>query len=126
MELEYLDSTSLVGREYDSDFSLDIESEQSAIDVSEAVDLFQAERKQLESESRDYMKKSIDPEAVGEPFDLKGYLLDSNAKAGAKEKKMGLVIKNLTVVGEAPETSTIVTNVTMFTSLFRMCLPSYW
>lgn len=132
MELVSLDSQSLLGEESNDQYLHSLEDpEVSTVDVSHSVDLFNRAGKDFALESEDHLKRTADLEqaALGEPFDLKAYLRDSNTKDmdnGGKPKKMGVVIKNLTVTGEAPETSTISTNLTLFHSALLMCRPSYW
>ncbi|KAI9012932.1 ABC-2 type transporter-domain-containing protein [Gaertneriomyces semiglobifer] len=64
-----------------------------------------------------------------EPFDLQNYLRGlstEDASHGIHRPKMGVIFKNLTVVGEGADASSIATNWSFFTDLARKANPFSW
>lgn len=115
------------------------------VSLGESEEAFHKTAKELEEESVVFLEKmtpDLDKAAKGEPFDLKAYFQgttplitlfaqspDSNIKRsmnGGKPKRMGVGVKNLTVVGVAPETSVISTNLTPILKITNLFRPSYW
>eukprot|EP01127_Copromyxa_protea_P013037 TRINITY_DN345_c0_g2_i1.p1 TRINITY_DN345_c0_g2~~TRINITY_DN345_c0_g2_i1.p1 ORF type:complete len:1435 (+),score=320.94 TRINITY_DN345_c0_g2_i1:614-4918(+) len=118
-----------------SSSSSDEDERDSLVQVSrrESLMLFREVAEELAEESKAFMKENMTTDfekaAQGEPFDLRAYFQNANAQAlsqGGKPKRMGVSVKNLTVVGLAPETSVIATNATPFLFVANLFNPYYW
>lgn len=100
------------------------------------MQLFRAAADELQRESLAFLKESsktgtadLDRAAEGEPFDLRAYFNDHHTAAlnnGGKPKRMGVSVKNLTVVGQAPENSIIADNLTPIWAIFDLLNPKWW
>jgi hypothetical protein len=121
-----------------SDDSPSSESDSSSRDAHqhvqhrESIDLFRQQAADFQDQSMSYLQKTKDLEKAsieGEPFDLRAYFHDSSiaaSKHGGKPKRMGVGVKNLTVIGQAPENSIIATNVSPLLWFFSLFTPSFW
>lgn len=119
-----------------TDSESDVESRDHHVHVSrrDSILLFREAAQELADESKAFMeakKMTTDFEAAaqGEVFDLRTYFQDSYSTRlshGGKPKRMGVSVKNLTVVGQAPESSVISTNLTPLKYLFNVFNPNWW
>lgn len=105
------------------------ESEDSDEVREDAVEAFDMVADELRRQSIDHLSQKHSGLVSEEPFDLRQYFQDSNVKAiknGGKPKKMGVGVRNVTVVGRAPECSIISTNISPFLALCDYLNPRYW
>lgn len=91
---------------------------------AESFRAFNLVSQELEEESKAFIETTG---GVTEAFDLRAYLHDSQLKeVDGKPKHLGVSVKNLTVVGLAPENSIIANNLTPFLSLSTFFNPATW
>lgn len=110
----------------DESMSDDTSSRDQHVQVSmeESFKAFNLVSEELENESKAFVEQTGNGE---EPFDLRSYLHDSQIKdVDGKPKRLGVSVKNLTVVGLAPENSVISNNLTPFVSLTSLLNPHSW
>ncbi|EGC39183.1 hypothetical protein DICPUDRAFT_148081 [Dictyostelium purpureum] len=106
------------------------------ITVSRGLDNFNKVADELEKEYKDYVThehalKDIEAtyEETEEDFKLRNYFENSQRMAlenGGKPKKMGVIFKNLTVVGKGADASIISDLSTPFIELFSLLNPKKW
>lgn len=92
------------------------------VSVTEAEDAFNVFSAQLEAESRAFVGQTGE-----EAFDLRAYLQASQIQdEEGKPKHLGVSAKAVTVLGLAPESTSIANNLTPFLHLGNMVNPWYW
>lgn len=96
----------------------------------ESIRLFRQQADDLENESKAFLTTDLDKAHAGEaPFNLREYFKNSYITAashGGKPKRMGVTVKDLTVVGKAPEDSVIANNLTPIFAFFNLFNPNFW
>eukprot|EP01119_Soliformovum_irregulare_P011474 TRINITY_DN2879_c0_g1_i1.p1 TRINITY_DN2879_c0_g1~~TRINITY_DN2879_c0_g1_i1.p1 ORF type:complete len:1443 (-),score=460.96 TRINITY_DN2879_c0_g1_i1:56-4384(-) len=104
------------------------QSQQSEVDVERGVQHFRNLQKDLQSSVAD-ASKSKDLEKGAPEFDLQTYFEESirmDEKRGSKAKQMGVVVKDLTVVGQGYDASSISDNTTPLVTLAKLLWPPNW
>jgi len=99
-------------------------AEGSEVDVDRGVEHFQTLQRDLQKDVAD-ASKADDVEKGTAQFDLQSYFEDSvrmDEKRGRKLKKMGVIVKDLTVVGQGYDASSITDNLTPI----RYLWPGNW
>jgi ATP-binding cassette subfamily G (WHITE) protein 2 (SNQ2) len=89
--------------------------------VHAAVEEFQALEEDLASEER--REKDAHQVEAGEEFNIREFFEESarqEASKGHKEKRMGLVVKNMTVVGMGADAMTIQDNLSPLKALWPL------
>lgn len=98
--------------------------------MEDAVKLFNQQADELQKESEADMTADLDKAHAREaPFNLREYFKSSWLTAshnGAKPKRMGVTVKDLTVIGRAPEDSVIADNLTPFWAALNFFNPFFW
>jgi len=95
-------------------------ADESRVDVERGVREFQNMQKEINGHVTD-ASKAQDIEKGPEDFDLQGYFEESvrmDEKRGRKPKKMGVIVKDLTVVGQGYDASSISDNLTPIRKLW--------
>ncbi|KAN0043238.1 hypothetical protein ACTA71_010878 [Dictyostelium dimigraforme] len=104
------------------------------ISVEESRQEFESFSNNIEGESKKFGINKDTEDNIGgveseEDFKLRKYFENSNrmhVENGGNEKKMGVSIRNLTVVGLGADASVIADMSTPFYGLFRIFTPSFW
>ncbi|PRP73914.1 hypothetical protein PROFUN_16515, partial [Planoprotostelium fungivorum] len=102
------------------------------INVDESVKKFYQAEEELTRESIDHRRKDATADAekgVPENFDLRGYFENSvrtATDAGGRPKKVGVSVRNLTVVGQGASESILMDLTTPFRFLLNVVNPFYW
>jgi len=102
---------------------------QQAVDVQRGVDEFRNLEKEFKSPSNQKPDADVEKGEKPEEFDLQEYFEDSvrmDEKRGNKQKKMGVVVKNLTVVGQGYDASSITDNLTPLVTAGKFLWPPNW
>ncbi|KAL1918569.1 uncharacterized protein VTP21DRAFT_2591 [Calcarisporiella thermophila] len=125
-----------LGKMSDSSTATIVESEEE-INVENNVEMFyELERRithELTSQDRDrdpkFFNGDIEKGDKTNEFDLRDYF-ESGVRAsdehGIRRQKMGVVFRNLTVVGRGADASNILTNLTPFVELVKLFNPFNW
>ncbi|RKO92449.1 hypothetical protein BDK51DRAFT_50868 [Blyttiomyces helicus] len=107
----------------------EIPSTEPAVEVASAIAEFEAAKADVASLSSTAADKDVEAAPVSDRFDLQDFLeggVRKAAEAGVKRQHLGVTFRDLTVIGEGADASSIATLVTPFVFVAKALNPVNW